>query len=75
MEATSIQVSKKEKKENSLYMCTKAFKSHSKRGGEPSFFDHFTDKRSSTIKLMFSNRVSIPTHKETKKTESWIPKG
>jgi hypothetical protein len=30
----------KEKKENSLYMCTKAFKSHSKRCGEPSFLDH-----------------------------------
>jgi hypothetical protein len=27
------------------------------------------------IQLMFSNRVSIPTHKETRKTEPWIPKG
>jgi hypothetical protein len=31
--------------------------------------------RSSTIELMFSNRVSIPTHKGIKKTEPWIPKG
>jgi hypothetical protein len=27
------------------------------------------------IQLMFSNRVSMPTHKETRKTEPWIPKG
>jgi hypothetical protein len=27
------------------------------------------------IQLMFSNRVSIPTHKETRKIEPWIPKG
>jgi hypothetical protein len=27
------------------------------------------------IQLMFSNRASIPTHKEMRKTEPWIPKG
>jgi hypothetical protein len=59
----------KEKKENSLYMCTKAFESHPKWCGELSCLGHLTDKRSSTIELIFSNRVSIPTHKETKKTE------
>jgi hypothetical protein len=55
-------------KENSLYMCTKSFKSNPKRSGEPSCLDHFTDKRSTTIEHMFSNCVSIPTHKETKNT-------
>ena len=60
-------------KENSLYMCTKAFKSHPKQCGEPSCLDH--NQRSSTIELMFSNHVPIPTHERTRKTESWIPKG
>jgi hypothetical protein len=62
-------------KENSLYICTKAFKSHPKRHGESSYLDHLMSQRSSTIELMFSNHVSIPTLKETKKTEPWIPKG
>jgi hypothetical protein len=69
--ATSIQG----EKQNSLYMFTKASKSHPKRCGEPSFLDHLMDKRSSTIQLIFSNHVFIPTHKEMKKTEPLIPKG
>jgi hypothetical protein len=56
-------------------MCTKAFESHPKWCGEPSCLDHLTDKRSSTIELTFFNDISIPTNKETKKTEPWIPKG
>jgi hypothetical protein len=56
-------------------MGTKAFKSHPKQYGESSYLDHLMRQRSSTIELMFSNRVSIPTHKETKKIEPWIPKG
>jgi hypothetical protein len=31
-------------KENSIYMCTKAFKSHPKRCGEPSCLDLLTDR-------------------------------
>jgi hypothetical protein len=72
--ATSIQVSTRRKGKLTIHG-TRAFKSHPKRCGEPSCLDHFTDKRSTTNEHMFSNRVSIPTHMETKKTESWIPEG
>jgi hypothetical protein len=61
-------------KENSLYMCTRLSRAI-QNGVENHLVLISSRAEIKPIQLMFSNRVSKPTHKETRKTEPWIPKG